>query len=139
MMIEQAQIITTQNLAALVVAGALPRRPWGELAGDAFAQMRALLLLAPRQRRGLPTVKNAAYAWRQGLFYLSMVDRTTAQTVLREGAAEPGTAAIGRVFEDALLVAGGSPQGVRPGFRPFLGWSVGGHPVLEELRAEARR
>ena len=70
--IEQAQILTTHNLAALVEIGARPTRTWIELADTACANTAALLALAARQPHPLATVKDAAYAWRQAVFFLSL-------------------------------------------------------------------
>ena len=72
--IEQAQVLTTHNLAALVVAGTRPTRSWTELADLALERCWDLLRLAEQQPRPLSSVKDAAYAWRQALFFASMAE-----------------------------------------------------------------
>lgn len=60
-MIEQAQILTTQNLAALVSAGV-------QLDYDAVARR------AVERARHLEDRRKRAFAWRQIVFYLSFTD-----------------------------------------------------------------
>jgi hypothetical protein len=116
MVIEQAQILTTHNLA--VVAGPLgvvPDGGWGSLAR---ASLRAALRLVEQvdgNPRPLSTIKNAAYAWRQMLFYLSMAGEAEQPGFVawaeQETAGRPPH--VGRCLAPALaglahVVAGGS-------------------------------
>lgn len=140
--LEQSQILTTHNLAALctgldLVPG-LSRRA-GTLAERAL--LAALRLLAdppPQHHARLITVKNAAYAWRQGLFFLSLcADGEQAAVInrVRQHAngrpCQPGSA----VVKGLLHVAEGglfSATGKAPGDgRRLLGWSVGPHWALD--------
>ncbi|MGW2396458.1 hypothetical protein ACWCYY_07870 [Kitasatospora sp. NPDC001664] len=133
--IEQAQILTTHNLATL--AGPLGVT-FGEaadvLAWRAYDTARQLVALAERQPRPLATVKNAAFAWRQLVFHLSLctpqardavIDRITADHPTRLAPAVAGlvlTAAGGRFGEDGTADRGRA--------RRFLGWSAGPHWLL---------
>jgi hypothetical protein len=47
--IEQAQILTTHNLAVLVASGVHPARPWVDLARESIGRVAALLALAARR------------------------------------------------------------------------------------------
>jgi hypothetical protein len=71
MVIEQAQILTIHNLATLAgPMGARPQAGWADLARRAF---RAVCRHTARANpRPLPKIKDAAYAWRQTLFDLSL-------------------------------------------------------------------
>ncbi|WP_088288725.1 hypothetical protein [Kineosporia sp. A_224] len=71
--VEQAQVLTTHNLAALVAGlGVRPENGWEPLAQEAFGRVVTLVGRLPGDKRPLPTVKDAAYAWRQTLFFLSV-------------------------------------------------------------------
>lgn len=120
--IEQSQLLTTHNLAALVAAGVQPSRPWIELASDAYDRTIALLDLAQRQRRPLPTVKDAAYAWRQMVFFLSMSPPTDVQVLF--DLVDEGS---GELLGGLRHVVGGGrfdADGRCPGGRRFLGWTT---------------
>lgn len=81
MVLEQIQILTTQNLAQLVDAlGLAPRlRELGPgLADRSFDWLvRRMAMPIPHGHAALHVVKNAAYAWRQAIFYLSFADVAT--------------------------------------------------------------
>ena len=67
-MIEQAQILTTQNLAVLIKRGVdLDPLPQSQAAWNATKGHLAKWTNGHRLRHR----KNAAYAWRQTIFYLS--------------------------------------------------------------------
>ncbi|RJL31374.1 hypothetical protein [Bailinhaonella thermotolerans] len=71
--IENAQILTTHNLATLVLrAGARPAAGWRELALRAFATAVTLTGRVRGNPRPLSTIKDAAYAWRHMIFFLSL-------------------------------------------------------------------
>ena len=74
--LEQSQILTTHNLAILVDALGLRGRVADlapELADRAFAWLvHKLQQRQPTYRARLQAVKNAAYAWRQALYFLSL-------------------------------------------------------------------
>ncbi|MFF4579798.1 hypothetical protein ACFY15_15525 [Streptomyces sp. NPDC001373] len=71
--IEQAQVLTTHNLAVLVRrAGVAPEAGWEALAEEGFAAVCRLVARVHGLPRPLGTVKDAAYTWRQTLFFLSL-------------------------------------------------------------------
>lgn len=136
--IEQAQILTTHNLAVLVaLAGVAPEPGWPELARRGFAVMCGRLVTANRSALPLRAVKDAAYAWRQALFFLSMAGdaearafaawaRDEADRLFGPAAARTSapTAGLDRVLTglDRVLDGGGLDGDVgHP--RRFLGWS----------------
>lgn len=130
--IEQSQILTTHNLAALVSLGIRPSRPWADLARESFAQTASLLELASRQPRPLATVKDAAYAWRQGIFYLSLADSAEATALLDDDSVAPQPAVMAEL-RAGLRRAKSGEQAESDDHAPFLGWSVGRHWMLDAL------
>ncbi|MEV5975150.1 hypothetical protein [Streptomyces sp. NPDC051921] len=137
--IEQAQILTTHNLAVLVrQAGIAPAAGGEALARACFVTVCRLVARVHGHPRPLGIVKDAAYAWRQMLFHLSLCppDRQAAvvEWVAAEAARQPWHAAarLGPAVAGLRLVASGGafgPDGTARGgpARRFLGWSVGGH------------
>ncbi len=120
--IEQAQVLTTHNLAVLVAdAGYRPAQGWRALADGAARRCVERLELAERSPRPLRAVKDAAYAWRQAVFYLSM-----------DGAEGPpsGFSGLGRGHGPevarrwSLLLDGLAEPGQSP---PFYGWVTDPH------------
>lgn len=102
--IEQAQILTTHNLAVLAgPLGVVPGAGWAELAARAF---RAAARPAP----GLRQRKTTAYAWRQGMFFLSLCT----------GAEQRALAESVGSAELSAVVAGAepAPERRRLGWRP---------------------
>lgn len=140
LVIERQQLLTTHNLAVLVDrAGVVPQRGWLDLAVQAARLTARLLDLAQRQPRPLSTVKDAAYAWRQSLFFLTMAGGDTTQTgelierlqELRAGRRWPMT----EVLAGLAHVADGSRfdrDGRSPGGRRLLGWTIAPHWALAE-------
>ncbi|WP_246006891.1 transcriptional regulator [Actinomadura pelletieri] len=135
MVIEQAQILTTHNLAVLVdPIGVDPADGWDGLARQAFGVTCRLVRRVQGNRRPLRTVKDAAYAWRQTVFFLSLcglkeqiavvawmqdeLDRQPAHTVRR---LDPVLAGLRHVL------TGGDLDGPNPHGRRFLGWTLGKH------------
>lgn len=130
--IEQSQILTTHNLAALVSINVQPTRPWIELAHEAIRRTGAYLDVASRQQRPLATIKNAAYAWRQAIFFLSVAGPSEAKTFLAEQSlATRGPRVMSVLVDDLRCVADRQP--VEGGHTPFLGWTVGRHWVLDAI------
>jgi hypothetical protein len=84
--------------------------------------------LAQSQERPLATIKDAAYAWRQAVFFLSLTPRdelsehVKALRGLPSAAQWPMTEVI-----DGLAAAAGDE---RLADSPFLGWTVGPHWAL---------
>jgi hypothetical protein len=140
--IEQAQILTTHNLAVLVRhAGIAPAAGWEALARDCFTTVCRLVTRVQGHPRPLATVKDAAYAWRQMLFHLSLCepDRQAAvvEWVATQTAGQPWhtAARLGPAVAGLRLVAAGGAfdaDGTARGVpaRRFLGWSRGGHWMI---------
>lgn len=133
MVVERQQQLTTHNLAVLLGAGGVvPTRPWADLAADALAATVRLLVLAQTQVRPSATVKDAAYALRQGLVFLSRADAPSVSAVLDttatlRGADRPPVTTV--LTGIRHIVAGGSfdDDGTCPGGRRLVGWTVGRH------------
>ncbi|WP_150255023.1 transcriptional regulator [Nocardiopsis deserti] len=138
--IEQAQILTTHNLAVLVEAGARPACGWAELARRAHALTVRTVESLPRVSPPMPHVKNAAFAWRQTVFFLSLCTEPEQRevTAWMEGLApdqphhtrerlEPVLAGLRQVVEGDPL----QETGVPTGRRRFLGWAARGHWMLQ--------
>jgi hypothetical protein len=147
MIIEQQQILTTQNLAALFapldLADAVRDR-LGDLARRCFAWIcRSLQIKADRRHTRLIRVKNAAYAWRQMVFFLSLLAKSDLDEFLAWAAdhLDRQTAAFADRFRPALaglsLAADGrsldGDVASSGGARRFLGWSTTEHWLLADL------
>ncbi len=141
MVIEQSQILTTHNLAALVhPVGVTPVDGWDGLARRSFEVVCRLVRKTHGNRRPLPTVKDAAYAWRQTVFYLALCGLKEQVAVIAwmqdELDRQPGHAV--RRLDPVLaglrhVLAGGAlDDGSAPNARRFLGWSAGGHWMAGE-------
>ncbi len=152
--LEQAQILTTHNLAVLVDALGLYER-MADLAP--LLADRALAWTVHRLRRQphagrarLQAVKNSAYAWRQAIYYLSLCEQPVqlqACARLRERLQTAGDDLQAR-FTPAVdglahIIAGGrfdaSGRVPYPGSgRRFLGWAAGPHWALRPAAAPSR-
>ncbi|MCY1040516.1 hypothetical protein OV208_04205 [Corallococcus sp. bb12-1] len=139
--IEQAQILTTHNLATLVEA--LDLRPVLEphleaLALRCFTRVCELLeARPPAYRSRLRNVKNAAYAWRHMLFFLSLRPEATHPAFLQdvETRLSQRRGDLASRLAPAMLglrhaVSGGQMKDAPPGALCFLGWTVKRHWVL---------
>jgi hypothetical protein len=141
MIIEQQQIITTQNLAPLFLGLNLVEALRPQL--DDMAR-HCFMWICRRQQMKIDVhhgklimLKNTAYAWRQMIFYLSLLSQPELEKFLAwaEAHFEEQTQEFRDRFRPALnglkLVAdGGSLDGtsVRKGYaRSFLGWSAEKH------------
>jgi hypothetical protein len=145
--LEQAQILTTHNLAPLVDALNLREQITAaapELADRAFAWLVGRLGIHPdNQHARLVAVKNAAYAWRQAIYFLSLSDHgAQAEAVAQvrgrlQAAGEDLQARFGPAIDGlAHVIAGGrfdkSGRAPQPAAgRRFLGWTTGPHWVLD--------
>ncbi|MDX1988051.1 MAG: hypothetical protein SFV17_15310 [Candidatus Obscuribacter sp.] len=143
--IEQAQILTTHNLAALVDALSLAEALKPQLQNLAFKCFtwicRRLEMKCDSWRNDLHSIKNSAYAFRQMLFYLALIEKLgegdTVKSTLKlvEEHFETRGGEFKARFEPALLglreVAAGSSFGedgsLPSGGRRFLGWTTGKH------------
>jgi hypothetical protein len=145
--IEQAQILTTHNLAQLVSGlGLLDelRPAFPDLARRNFEWICSRQqLVIPDWRAEMQTVKNSAYAWRQMIFYLSMANEH--ETPLFLDWAGEHLAKQREDFRDRFApaitglstAAGGTRlvgNGVDPvtGGRRFLGWTLERHWLLPQ-------
>ncbi|MEW2355528.1 transcriptional regulator [Spirillospora sp. NPDC029432] len=137
MVIEQAQILTTHNLAALVhPIGVDPEGGWAELARGAFATVCRRVERVERDPRPLGAIKDAAYAWRQAVFFLALCgprDQVAVAAWMQDEAdRRPGHAAarLAPVLAGLrhVLLGRGSLDGTAvPGARRFLGWDAERH------------
>ncbi|HEX6909110.1 MAG TPA: hypothetical protein VF142_01870, partial [Longimicrobium sp.] len=142
--IEQAQILTTHNLAVLFaelgVRGTLGPR-LEELARRCFASMIQRLRQPPAEWRArLHLVKSTACAWRQMVFFLALLPEDAARGFLAwagEQMAEPAADLQSRLrpaLEGLSRAMAGLPVEAddAPGARRFVGWtSTGRHWLLE--------
>ncbi|MEV2245461.1 hypothetical protein [Streptomyces sp. NPDC049970] len=137
--IEQAQILTTHNLATLVNrVGIAPRPGWADLARRCFVTVCRLTARVEHNPRPLGTIKDAAYAWRQMVFHLSLCPPQEQRRVvagLGEEAARhpahvatrlaPSLAGLAFVAEGGTFGGDGTADAGRA--RRLLGWSTDGH------------
>lgn len=135
MIIERQQQLTTHNLAVLVLRGKVnPSRPWFDLAVAAAERAGELLHLARRQSRPLPTVKDAAYAWRQALFFLTLAgaDRTAelVATIASTGVDDWPMRAVLDGLSDVADGAEFDEEGRSPRGRRLTGWTMTSHWAL---------
>ncbi|GAA1438668.1 transcriptional regulator [Nocardiopsis tropica] len=137
--IEQAQILTTHNLATLVGAGAAPAAGWADLAWRAHALAVAAVERLPLVGTPRGHVRSAAFSWRQAVFFLSLCpvpEQREAVARMEESLPArprhtrermaPVVAGLRRVVDGGPLVEGGGD-----GARRFLGWSEEQHWMLE--------
>ena len=152
--IEQAQILTTHNLAVLWsdhdVAGTLrPRLP--RLARRCFEWICARQQMTIRLWQAqLRTMKNCAYAWRQMIFYLALVEPEALGEFLEWSAVHlsrqgtdfqrrfaPVVVGLREIVAGRTFDADGVDSVSRG--RCWLGWSVGRHWLLPPSGADERR
>jgi hypothetical protein len=144
MIIEQQQLVTTHNLAQLFSALDLREclaPDLRHLAERSFRFVcRALDAKLPTHHARLRAVKDAAYAWRQMLFFLSFIGedelfgfRVWAEETLSSHSPElvlrfgPAWRGLSHVLDGGALDARGEgPDGARA----FLGWSTSPHWLL---------
>ncbi len=150
MIIEQQQILTSQNLAVLFdgldLANALRDR-MEDMARHCFMWIcQRQQVKTDKWHARLIMVKNTAYAWRQMVFFLALIPSTQVQTFLnwaeehlsiqkeefqlrfRPVLRGLALAAQGRSFDDPLVIEQGA--------RRFLGWSKEKHWLLGQQPSE---
>jgi len=141
--IEQSQILTSHNLAALV-ARLEVQNELGVFAPDlAFRTFDWIVReqTTPRTdwRSNLRMVKNTAYAWRQAIFLLSLTDDTQQQSTIAsmrdrwEAAPSDWRTRFQPVLSGLEAIASGGrfdTTGHCDNGRRFLGWSIGPHWLL---------
>lgn len=127
MTLEQAQILTTHNLAALRDAGLEPRDGWRSTAERAFAHVAALVARLDGNRQPNRTLKDVAYAWRQTVFFVAQLDAVE-QTRFVERARTEAHARSEFARVRLLVLLDGL---ARPGsMAPLRGWGHGRHWLL---------
>ncbi|WP_340377573.1 hypothetical protein U5640_22530 [Streptomyces sp. SS7] len=136
--IEQAQILTTHNLATLVHrVGITPAPGWADLARRSFVAVCRLTGRVHGQVFPLATIKDAAYAWRQMVFQLSLCtarERAATLAWLSEETARhpwPVGARLAPALTGLRQVTEGGHADDGTG-RLFLGWTTGGHWLRRE-------
>ncbi|QUF04849.1 hypothetical protein KCV87_01555 [Actinosynnema pretiosum subsp. pretiosum] len=147
MVLEQGQVLTTQNLAALVDGLDLTDRLRPVAAGLVTGVFdwitRGLGRLAKPERtwhEGLLLVKNVAYAWRQAVFLLGYCDERERRELVAHLRGSTGALNLLRTFEPAVLglehvLSGGrfDAEGATPGGgRRLLGWTDGTHWLMTD-------
>jgi hypothetical protein len=139
--IEQSQILTTQNLASLFLALDL-HNAWSvrmmELSQNCF-QWICRRQTSNSWKANLRIQKNSAYAWRQMVFFLSLLDSQTVSTFLQwaRGHLEQQNTSLRERLSPALSglewIAGGGTfdphgiGGIAGEGRRILGWTTGRH------------
>lgn len=144
MIIEQQQILTTQNLAGLFARLDLTRSVGSQL-GDMAKQCFIWICKRQQMRTDnwhgrLIMVKNTAYAWRQMVFFLALLpaERITEFLSWAEDHLDAQSASFKQRFAPALkglqIAAEGNSTGkdslTAAGARQFLGWSNSTHWLL---------
>lgn len=144
--IEQQQILTTQNLSVLFETFGLKERLEGQL--PKMAQeclrwcMKRLQMRQDHWHARLISVKNVAYAWRQMVFYLSCVSETEQQAFVHwaEAQLKEEPEAFQTRFAPAMKGLSMAIEGHPPtttkakqaGARQLLGWSTETHWLLAD-------
>ncbi len=142
MVIEQAQILTTHNLATLVHVGVSPADGWPAPARRSFATVLRLAGRIDGNPRSLSMIKDVAYAWRQLIFYLSVPGAGDPRPVIDEfhaglaaapdtvrGRLLPAVTGLGYVAAGGRFTDGRTPAGGRR----LLGWTTGAHWMRQPL------
>jgi hypothetical protein len=137
MVIEQAQILTTHNLATLAHAvGVTPAGGWAAPARRAFATVLRLTVRIDRNPRPLSMIKDVAYAWRHLVFYLSLPDTGDPRALIDEfhtglaAAPDAVRARLGPAVTGLSYVARGgrfAGEHTPAGGRRLTGWTTGEH------------
>ena len=144
--IEQQQVLTTQNLAAVVscfeIAGDLKPK-WSLLAQSCFKWICAQLQIKDREYHAkLVKLKNSAYAWRQMVFFLSFVDEKETGQFLQWASeylsqqTDEFQIRFGPALEGLHAATESQWRGVElpASHQPFYGWALGKHWLLAESR-----
>ncbi len=147
MVIEQQQILTTQNLAALCVGLSLtgPLHPQlDDMAKQCFRWIcRRQQMKIDRPHARLIMLKNTAYAWRQMIFFLALLPEREVADLLGwaqeylDKQPESFRRRFHPAFDGLVLAAHGRPIESEPAgasvARRFLGWSKTKHWLLIEV------
>jgi len=145
MIIEQQQIVTTQNLAALFLGLRLTdalRDQLDEMARQCFVWIcKRQQMKAEKWHARLIMLKNTAYAWRQMIFFVALVpneklsdfigwavDHLEQQPEAFRNRFRPALQGLESVAEGRKI---GPVDELYPNGRQFLGWCKGKHWLLE--------
>jgi len=153
MLLEQQQILTTQNLAVLFADLGLADSLRSELASMSMRCFKAVCrLLQIKQgswHAGLKALKSAAYAWRQMIFYLSFQPAGEVAEFLRAVDAyyasqrEDFQVRFRPALQGLILAANGSTLSDEAmeacGARRFLGWSNRQHWMMAPVENRSAR
>ena len=139
--LEQSQILTSHNLTQLIFGFGLEIQAHN-LAPDWATECFQFIIDRQQQipvnyLAKLQLVKNCAYAWRQGLFFLSLCDDEVVKRILEDKLPAlpdhyaPVVLGLRSVLEGQRF----DKQGFIPGTtgRRFLGWSVGDHFLIPKM------
>ena len=145
--IEQAQILTTHNLAALTGpfgVGEALGIDWPSAARKSFERELALAGRLRGNPRPLRMIKDLAYGWRQTVFFVAPMSAADADGFVTWARArvdeQPAhvaavmTPVLGGL-RDVMDGAGFDQDGRSENGRRLLGWTVGRHWVLDALGA----
>jgi len=150
MIIEQQQILTTQNLGALYAGLNLADALGGQL-GAMAKQCFEWICKRQQVRVGKPhaklkMLKNTAYAWRQMIFFLALLPSRDVSDFLRwaeehlDAQQSDVRQRFAPVLRGLVLVANGTSIDQDPAkgleSRPFLGWSNTTHWLLADVQGE---
>lgn len=150
MIIEQQQILTTQNLAALFVGLDLIdvlRDRLDEMAKQCFRWIcRRQQMKIDTWHAHLIMLKNTAYAWRQMVFFLALLPESSVSNFLKWAEGYLGDQTVGfrnrfgPAFSGLVLVANGGAIDDDPtrqlDTRRFLGWSKAKHWLLPDAQRQ---
>ncbi|MFO1436912.1 MAG: hypothetical protein U1F81_01240 [Verrucomicrobiaceae bacterium] len=139
MVIEQQQILTTQNLSVLMKGLNLPVQRLAAAQNCWRWIIRRLRQRAANYHAQLIMVKNTAYAWRQMIYFLSGLPRTTQMdfamfmrgTIAREP--ERLRQAVGPAIRGLDRAMIGSPPESSDDAKLFLGWTTGNHWLIQKV------
>lgn len=127
MVVEQAQVLTTHDLASLRAVGFVPSRGWRAAAEGAFAQVAALVGRLDGNRRPQRMLKDTAYAWRQAVWFAAQLDEHEQGAFLAWARDDAGRRAPFARARLGVLLDGLDRPGTQP---PLLGWGHRGHWLL---------
>lgn len=140
MVIEQSQILTTHNLAALfdvLDLGTALKSDLSDMAKSCFTWICSRLQVkSDNWHAKLIMLKNTAYAWRQMLFYLSFIEKSELNSFITwcdSHLAEQPNDFVARFApaKQGLVTAATAEIGSQTFGWQFLGWTQGQHRLLE--------
>lgn len=131
--VEQAQILTTHNLASLRATGLLPSCGWAGAAEGAFTHVCVLVARLDGNPRPHRMIKDAAYAWRQMIYFVSQLDADGQAHFLGWARGEAERRSSFARVRLAGLLAGLAEPGAHD---PLTGWGHGTHRLMQPAPGE---